>query len=72
MIGDRYLTDIVYGNRHGMLTIRPSPLTSEGEHQSVRLVSKDSMHVRHSWTSSCKAEVSPVPLSLRSFNLQLT
>ena len=39
MIGDRYLTDIVYGNRHGMLTIRPSPLTREGEHQTVRWVS---------------------------------
>ena len=39
MIGDRYLTDIVYGNRHGMLTIRPSPLTAEGENLSVRWVS---------------------------------
>ena len=38
MIGDRYLTDIVYGNRHGMLTIRPSPLTREGEPQAVRWV----------------------------------
>ena len=39
MIGDRYLTDIVYGNRHGMLTIRPRPLTAEGENLSVRWVS---------------------------------
>lgn len=23
MIGDRYLTDVVFGNRSGMLTIRP-------------------------------------------------
>lgn len=22
MIGDRYLTDVVFGNRHGMLTVR--------------------------------------------------
>ena len=39
MVGDRYLTDIVYGNRHGMLTIRPRPLTAEGENLSVRWVS---------------------------------
>ena len=38
MIGDRYLTDIVYGNRHGMLTIRPKPLTLQGEHQTVQWV----------------------------------
>ncbi len=39
MIGDRYLTDVVYGNRHGMLTIRPTPLTLSGEPLAVRLVS---------------------------------
>eukprot|EP00982_Pelagococcus_subviridis_P002866 22130-Pelagococcus_subviridis.AAC.1 len=27
MIGDRYMTDVVYGNRHGMLTIRCAPFT---------------------------------------------
>lgn len=35
MIGDRYLTDVVYGNRHGLLTIRPAPLTLEGEPSAV-------------------------------------
>ena len=39
MIGDRYLTDMVYGNRHGMLTVRPSPLTLAGETLAVRMVS---------------------------------
>eukprot|EP00878_Enallax_costatus_P008614 GHUV01009007.1.p1 GENE.GHUV01009007.1~~GHUV01009007.1.p1 ORF type:complete len:309 (+),score=74.14 GHUV01009007.1:88-1014(+) len=34
-IGDRYLTDVVYGNRHGMLTLRVAPLTSKGEPPSV-------------------------------------
>jgi phosphatidylglycerophosphatase GEP4 len=37
MIGDRLLTDIVYGNRHGMLTIRTAPLTNRGEPTVVRL-----------------------------------
>lgn len=34
-IGDRYLTDVVFGNRHGMLTVRVSPLTSDGEPPGV-------------------------------------
>lgn len=34
-IGDRYLTDVVFGNRHGMLTIRVTPLTSKGEPPTV-------------------------------------
>lgn len=38
MVGDRYLTDIVFGNRHGMLTVRPRPFTSEGEPVTVALV----------------------------------
>ncbi|KAI8468382.1 MAG: mitochondrial PGP phosphatase-domain-containing protein [Monoraphidium minutum] len=36
-VGDRYLTDVVYGNRHGMLTVRVAPLTSRGEPPGVRL-----------------------------------
>jgi hypothetical protein len=38
MVGDRYLTDIVFGNRNGMFTIRPTPFTGRGEPQAVRLV----------------------------------
>ena len=38
MVGDRYLTDIVYGNRNGLLTIRPSPLTMKGDPSVVRMV----------------------------------
>ena len=34
-IGDRYLTDVVFGNSHGMLTIRVAPLTSKGEPPTV-------------------------------------
>lgn len=39
MVGDRFLTDIVFGNRNGMFTIRPAPFTARGEPQAVRLVS---------------------------------
>ncbi|KAL4854406.1 putative phosphatidylglycerophosphatase [Chlorella vulgaris] len=37
MVGDRYLTDVVFGNRNGMLTIRPAPFTSRGEPKAVLL-----------------------------------
>lgn len=37
MIGDRYLTDVVFGNRHGMLTVRVAPLTRKGEPATVGL-----------------------------------
>ena len=35
MIGDRYLTDVVYGNRHGMLTVRCAPFTDAGESRAI-------------------------------------
>lgn len=38
MIGDRYLIDTVFGNKNGMLTIRPSPLTEKGEPKAVLAV----------------------------------
>jgi phosphatidylglycerophosphatase GEP4 len=38
VIGDRYLTDILFGNMHGMLTIHTSPLTKDGESVTVAIV----------------------------------
>ena len=39
-VGDRYLTDVVYGNRHGMFTVRVEPFTEEGESASIALAKK--------------------------------
>ncbi len=36
MVGDRYFTDVVYGNRHGMLTVRPAPFQPRGDSAVVR------------------------------------
>ena len=36
MLGDRYLTDVVYGNRHGMLTVRCAPFTEAGESTAIK------------------------------------
>ncbi|CAM9856682.1 unnamed protein product, partial [Discosporangium mesarthrocarpum] len=33
VIGDRLLTDIVFGNLHGMLTIHTRPLTLDGDNR---------------------------------------
>ncbi|GBG66653.1 hypothetical protein CBR_g66789 [Chara braunii] len=38
MVGDRYFTDMVFGNRHGLLTIYTAPLTNRGEPFIVRQV----------------------------------
>ncbi|CAG9463665.1 unnamed protein product [Pedinophyceae sp. YPF-701] len=39
-IGDRYLTDTVYGNRNGLLTVRVAALTKLGEKKTVRAARK--------------------------------
>ena len=36
-IGDRYLTDVAFGNRNGMLTVRSEPWTAVGEKSTVRM-----------------------------------
>ena len=36
MVGDRYFTDVLYGNRHGMLTVRPAPFAPKGDSRVVR------------------------------------
>ena len=38
MIGDRYLTDVVFGNRNGMLSVRVAPIQLDGETAAVKLV----------------------------------
>lgn len=38
MVGDRYLTDIVYGNKHNMLTIYVEPFDVHGEPFGVKIV----------------------------------
>ncbi|CAM9887727.1 unnamed protein product [Choristocarpus tenellus] len=33
IVGDRLLTDVVFGNLHGMFTVHTSPLTLEGDNK---------------------------------------
>lgn len=36
-VGDRLLTDVVFGNLHGMLTIHTQPLTLEGDNRPAAI-----------------------------------
>jgi Mitochondrial PGP phosphatase len=36
MVGDRYVTDVMFGTRHGMLTARVAPFDTSGESVAVR------------------------------------
>ncbi|KAL6754997.1 hypothetical protein V8C86DRAFT_3099855 [Haematococcus lacustris] len=47
----RYLTDVVFGNRHGMLTIRPAPLVLAGEPLGVVLAQRVEEAFVQRWTS---------------------
>ena len=50
-VGDRYLTDVVYGNRHGMFTIRVAPFTTKGESISIKSARKIEESVVALWRS---------------------
>lgn len=36
-VGDRLLTDVVFGNLHGMLTVHTRPLTLKGDNRPAAL-----------------------------------
>eukprot|EP00890_Picochlorum_soloecismus_P003997 jgi/Picsp_1/4599/NSC_01969-R1_protein len=52
MVGDRYLTDVAFGNRLGMMTIRPRPFTLKGEPVAVRM----SRWIEEKFVASCAAK----------------
>ena len=40
IVGDRYLTDVVFGNLHGMLTVHTLPLCSGDENKNDNTVAR--------------------------------
>ena len=51
MIGDRNFTDVAYGNRYGMLTIKVDPFTSKGDNIVVRTIVRPlENHLVSKWT----------------------
>ncbi|TVU34823.1 hypothetical protein EJB05_16675, partial [Eragrostis curvula] len=49
MVGDRYFTDVVYGNRNGFLTVLTEPLSFAGESYIVRRVRKLEAYITNYW-----------------------
>ncbi|XP_073004810.1 phosphatidylglycerophosphate phosphatase 1, chloroplastic/mitochondrial isoform X1 [Typha latifolia] len=49
MVGDRHFTDIVYGNRNGLLTILTEPLSLSQEPFIVKQVRKFEKYLAHCW-----------------------
>ncbi|KAK3162184.1 hypothetical protein QOZ80_1BG0086470 [Eleusine coracana subsp. coracana] len=56
-VGDRYFTDVVYGNRNGFLTVFTEPLSFTGESYIVRRVRKLEAYIVNYW---CKKGYKPV------------
>lgn len=69
MIGDRYFTDVVYGNLNGMLTIRPAPFTEKGETAVVKTVRQVEDWVIQRWKRQgvCALEHPLVPSPFAAF-----
>ncbi|CAL4960954.1 unnamed protein product [Urochloa decumbens] len=49
MVGDRYFTDVVYGNRNGFLTVLTEPLDLSGESYVVKRVRKLEAYIISYW-----------------------
>ncbi|CAL4947018.1 unnamed protein product [Urochloa decumbens] len=49
MVGDRYFTDVVYGNRNGFLTVLTEPLNLSGESYIVKRVRKLEAYIISYW-----------------------
>ncbi|KAM0919581.1 hypothetical protein ACQ4PT_008063 [Festuca glaucescens] len=49
LVGDRYFTDIVYGNRNGFLTVLTEPLSFAGESYIVKRVRKLEGYITNYW-----------------------
>ncbi|XP_062223672.1 phosphatidylglycerophosphate phosphatase 1, chloroplastic/mitochondrial-like [Phragmites australis] len=49
LVGDRYFTDVVYGNRNGFLTVLTEPLNFANESYIVRMVRKLEAYIISYW-----------------------
>jgi phosphatidylglycerophosphatase GEP4 len=54
MFGDRILTDTIFGNRYGMLTVLTAPLTEEGESKLTAKIRKYELSLMRKWAEQGK------------------
>lgn len=52
VFGDRLFTDVVFGNRYGMLTIHTASLTGENDHPVVSLARRYELSLLKKWQSA--------------------
>lgn len=64
-VGDRFFTDVVFGNMHGMLTVHVEPFTSKGDNLVVRLIRSMEADIVRGWAK----RASPPPHRLYSPDL---
>lgn len=64
-VGDRFFTDVVFGNSHGMLTIYVEPFTSKGDNPMVRFMRSSEAELVRIW----EKHSSPPPHPLYSKEL---
>ena len=48
-VGDRFFTDILFGNTHGMLTVYVEPFTSKGDNPMVRIIRSSEAALVQQW-----------------------
>ncbi|KAK9832040.1 hypothetical protein WJX81_001093 [Elliptochloris bilobata] len=61
MVGDRYLTDVVFGNRNGLLSVRVAPIQLAGEPTAVSLARRvEDYCVARWWRQGHKAKPHPL------------
>jgi len=48
-IGDRYFTDVLFGNLHGMLTVYTKPFTNEGDNPVVKVLRPLEQQIVERW-----------------------
>ena len=57
MVGDRYMTDVVFGNRLGMLTIRPTPFAeTSGSRHREPLTVRISRRLEEGLVNRCRSQ----------------
>lgn len=66
-VGDRLLTDVVFGNLHGMLTIHTQPLTLEGDNRPAAIFRFLERKVTGSPTCETNRVVSLLLVMLQNF-----
>jgi phosphatidylglycerophosphatase GEP4 len=65
-VGDRYLTDVVFGNKSGMFTIRVAPFDVSNESKAIAAARSIESYFLHRWRTKNKTKPTPHALDERN------